>query len=110
MKEDGTETGVSGDPSGKRQVARAEMIVDERLRNAEVQPGTVSRAVRGPRDSRIDEVPFWQYRRNPWSWVMTMQALVSGLEVAIGYLLNDTALEAKRVISKSANLRREMEP
>src|SRR5258708_32051722 len=31
------------------------MIVDKRLRNAKVQPGTVTRAVRGPGNSRIDE-------------------------------------------------------
>src|SRR5579859_606359 len=59
---------------------------------------------------RIASFPFWQYRRNPCSWVITMQARFSGCEFATGYLLKETALEEKSVISRSANRRREIEP
>src|SRR5215831_10720078 len=41
---------------------------------------------------------------------MTMQARLSEFAVTAGYLLNATAVEAKRVISRSASRRREMEP
>ena len=39
-----------------------------------------------------------------------MHAWFSGFKFATGYLLKDTALEEKSVISSSANLRREIEP
>src|SRR6266851_2107237 len=58
----------------------------------------------------IASFPFWQYRRNPCNCVMTMHARFSGFEVAIGYLLNVTALDENSVISRYANLRREIDP
>lgn len=54
--------------------------------------------------------PLWQYRRNPWSCVMTMHAWFSGCEFATGYLLKETALDENSVISRSTNLRREIDP
>jgi len=55
MEEDGAQTGVAGNASGKRQVSETEMVVDQRLRHSKVQPGTVALAVRSPRDCRVDQ-------------------------------------------------------
>ena len=59
---------------------------------------------------RIVVFPFWQYRRKPWSCVITMHARLPEFELATGYLLKETALDEKSVISKSASRRREIEP
>src|SRR4029077_828926 len=50
------------------------------------------------------------YRRDPRSCVITMHALFTGFELDTGYLLKETALDENSVISKSANLRRKIDP
>jgi len=55
MEEDGAKTGVAGNASGKGQIIETEMVADQWLGHSQVQPGTVTWAVRGPRDRRVDE-------------------------------------------------------